>query len=160
MALVQRTHLVRLTFRDDDQTESTCEVNLASGVDLDSALTFLAGWRSIIAALSSAVCVASDLLVRLAETHTAGAGLDSDVTRQGTFIFTTAAAGLAVVRVPSIESSRLESTGPYAGIRIDQSQAAVGALIDALTNGLAGVEPCGPFVSDLVTIDQAYKELF
>jgi len=156
--LVQRTHLVRLRFRDDDFTESTCEVNLSPALSLSAALVFLASWRNLVRALSSAVCIESDLLVRWTETITRGAGTQADVFRHGVFIFETAVPDLAIVHVPSIDLSVLETTGAFAGIRIDQTDSDVAAFIDALCNGLGGVQACDPFDHDLVQISQAYQE--
>lgn len=160
MALVQRTHLLRLRFRDNDLAESTCEINLSSGVGLSSALTFLASWRAIVISLSSATCTDADLIVRYVEPAPASAGAGSDCLRSGTFILDTATADLAVVRVPSIDVTMLESSGPYAGIRVDQTITAIIDFVAALTSGIGGVEPCDPFASDLVIIDQAFKEQF
>lgn len=158
MSIVQRTHLIRLRFRDNDLTESTCEANLSYSVAESTALTFLASWRSIVSALSSAVCIEADLLVRWTETNSSGAGSQSDSFRHGVFIIETAVPDLAVIRVPSIDLSLLETTGPFAGIRIDQSNTDVIAFIDALCNGIGGIQPCDPFGNDLVQISQAYKE--
>jgi len=160
MALVQRTHLLRLRFRDNDLAESTCEINLPTGVGLSSALTFLVSWRAIVVQVSSAVCIDADLIVRYIEPAPASAGAGSDCLRSGTFILNTATADLAVVRVPSIDAALLESSGPYAGIRVDQSITAIIDFVAALTSGIGGVEPCDPFVSDLVSIDQAFREQF
>jgi len=160
MALVQQTLLARLRFRDNDGAESTCQTNLATSVSPASALTFVSSWRSIVSALSSAVCIEADVVLRWSETATGGAGAQSDALRHGVFIFETAVPDLATVRVPSLDQSLLETSGPYADIRIDQTLTAVADFIAALTAGAAGVQPCDPFENDLLTIAEAYKEQF
>lgn len=160
MALIEQTRFVRLRFRDNDGAESTCQTNLAISVSHASALAFLSSWRGVVAALSSAVCIEADIVLRWTETTPAPAGAQSDITRHGVFIFDTPVPAFATVRVHSIADTFLETVGPYAGIRIDQTLAAVLDFISALTTGVAGVQPCDPFVNDLLTIAEAYKEQF
>lgn len=160
MALIEQTRMVRLRFRDNDGAESTCQTNLAISVSPASALTFLSSWRGVVAALSSAVCIEADIILRWTEPTPAPAGALSDVERQGVLIFTTPAPTFAVVRVHSLDESFLESSGPFAGIRIDQTLATVQDLALALATGVAGVQACDPFLNDLLSIAQAYKEQF
>jgi hypothetical protein len=158
MALIEQSRMVRLLFRDDDNAESTCQTNLPISVSPASALTFLSSWRGVVSALSSAVCIEADIILRWTETTPGPAGVLSDVQRQGVFIFNTPVPDFATVRVISIDDSFLETVGPYAGIRIDQTLTAVSDFIAAITAGLSGIQPCDPFVNDLLTIAQAYKE--
>lgn len=123
-------------------------------------LAFMSSWRGLVESLSDAVCLDSDLLVRWKETTEPAAGVSSSVLRQGVLIFSTPTPDLATIRIPSIDQALLETSGPYAGIAIDQTQPAVIALVNALTSGAAGVEPCDPFVLDLVALSTAYVELF
>jgi hypothetical protein len=160
MALIEQTRLARLRFRDDDGAESTCQTNLPVGTSHSAALAFLASWRGVVSALSSALCIEADLILRWTEPTPAPAGALSDVERHGVLIFTTPAPTFAAVRVHSLDESFLESVGPFAGIRIDQSLGAVQSLITALATGTAGVQPCDPFLNDLGTVAQAYKEQF
>jgi hypothetical protein len=158
MALVQRPHLARLRFRDDDLAESTCEAQLGSGVDPASAAAWLASWRTLVAAVSSAVCTDADLLIRYVETTPATPGVDSDCQREAVLIFDAGVPALAVVRVPSIAESMLLASGPYAGIAIDQANADVAALLGALSAGLGGTQPIDPFGVDLGDLVQAYMQ--
>lgn len=160
MALIEQTRLVRLRFRDNDGAESTCQANLSVSVSHSSALAFLSSWRGVVGALSSAVCVEADVVLRWTETQPAAADASSDIHRQGVFIFNTPMPDLATVRIHSIDDTFLETVGPYAGIRIDQTLSAVSDLIAALTTGAAGVQACDPFVNDLLTIADAYREQF
>lgn len=157
MALVQRTHIIRLRFVDNDGAQSTCEINLAVGTAYATALAFAAAWRPLVEQLSDAVCIASDLLIRWTETNAPASGSASDVQRNGVFIFG-AALEMAALHVPSLDLRVLESTGPYAGIRIDQTRPSVQAFAAALANGLNGVQPCDPFAVDLGPLTRAYRE--
>lgn len=150
--------LARLTFRDDDGAEATCQANLPAGVGASAGLSFVTSWRPVVAALSSATCVEYELILRWAQTSVADVGPSTDVHRHGVLIFDTAVPDLATVRVPSLDQDLLETTGPFAGVHIDQTQTAVIDLVAALTDGLDGVEPCDPFASDLVTLSTAFVE--
>lgn len=160
MAIVARTLVVRLWWKDNDGAESFSLVNLPSSTAISSALSFATSWRGLASAISTAFCFGYDLIIRFAENTVPAAGGASDTDRRGVFIFGDDPGQLAVVRVPSIDLALLESSGPYAGIRIDQTNTDIAAIIDALCNGLAGVQPCDPFGNDITLISQAYKEQF
>lgn len=150
--------MVRLWFRDNDATESSSLVNIPAATDLDSAQSFLFSWRELASAISSAFCYGADLIVRYADNESPAASALSDVDRHGVFIFGEDPDSLAVVRVPSIDQAMLESSGPYEGIAIDQSDSAVIAAVAALTDGIAGVMPCDPLANDLGVLVTAYKQ--
>lgn len=143
MAFIQRNHLVRLRFVDNDGAESTCDLNLAPSVDLDTALAFADQWRVLVAALSSAVCVTCDVIVRWSETNPSPP--PSDVARAGVFTFYTVniPKDRFVFTVPAITASVSEPEGPYAGVAIDPENPAVTALVDQLIgeNGISSVAP-------------------
>lgn len=158
MAIVAITMRVRLWFRDNDGAESSSLVNIPAGTALDSALAFMASWRLLAMAISSAGCYDAELLVRYAESEYWGAPVGSDVNRQGVLIFGTDPSALAVVRVPSLDTALLLSSGPYAGIAIDQAAPAVAALVTALASGLSGVSACDPLADDLGALATAYMQ--
>jgi len=150
--------LARLWFRDNDGAESNCDVNLPAATDLDSALSFLASWRVMVATLSSATCFEVELFIRYVDSTPMTPAMGSSVLRHGVFIFGSEPSDMAIVRVPSIAPALLESSGPFAGIAIDLAAADVIAAVAALASGLAGVEPCDPFAIDLGDLVTAYKE--
>lgn len=160
MALIQLPTMTRLRFQDNDLAVSACQTHIPPAISAAAGLSFLASWRGVVQSLSDAVCIDSDLLVRWKENTEPVAGSSSAVLRQGTFIFTTPTPDLATIRVPSIDQALLETSGPYAGIAIDQTQPAVIAFVSAITGGLTGVQACDPFVLDLVALSSAYVELF
>jgi hypothetical protein len=158
VAWIEQTMLARLTFRDDDGAEATCQANLPVAAGASAGLSFLTSWRAIVAVLSSATCIEAELILRWSQTSAPDVGPSTDVHRHGVLIFNTAVPDLAVVRVPSLDQDLLEMTGPFAGVHIDQAQTAVIDLVTALTDGMSGVEPCDPFVNDLVTLSTAFVE--
>jgi hypothetical protein len=160
MGWIEQTRVIRLRFRDNDGAESTCQTNLPTGISHADALAFLLSWRGLVSVLSSAVCIEADLFLRWVETMPDAASASADLRRHGVLIFSTPAPTFAAVRVHSLDESYLESVGPFAGIRIDQTLAAVQDLALALSTGVAGVQACDPFLNDLLSIAQAYKEQF
>lgn len=158
MALVAKTLLARVWFRDNDGAESYCDVNLPAATAIDSALSFLASWRIMLANLSSAACYQVELFVRFVDSTPIGADPGSDVLRHGVFIFGSEPETMAIVRLPSIMPALLESGGPFAGIAIDLANPDVAAVVAALASGLAGVAPCDPLAVDLGDLATAYRE--
>jgi hypothetical protein len=108
--------------------------------------------------VSSALCVELDIIARWTETLTTTAGEESAVGRQGTFLFEAASGNFAVVRVPSLDSSLLLTTGPFANIAIDLAATPITDLVTALASGVAGIEACDPWGLDLVELAVAYME--
>lgn len=160
MSLAQRTITARLRFRDNDGAESTCDSNVLSSVSPDDAIDFLLALAPLVQAISSATLVSCDVIIRYTDSTPGSPDIGSDVNYQGTLIFNTASLDLATVRIPSLDTAYLETTGPFAFIRIDQTITAIQDLIVALADGLSSVEACDPFASDLVSINVAYAEQF
>lgn len=158
MAYVALPMRVRLLWVDDDSTESTSIIHIPAATDFDSALSFLTSWRQLAIAISSATCYGADLIVRYSENESPAPGADSDVLRSGVLLFGIDPLARTVVRVPSIDTSVAESSGPYAGIAIDQSNTAIVALVTALDSGIAGTEPCDPFGDDIGVLSTALIE--
>lgn len=156
MSFSQKTYLCRYRFRDNDGAESTCEVQLHPEESVGAALSFCGLLRPIIQALSDAVCIEADLFVRWHQITTSV--LASNTLDQGTFIFNTDVPDLAIIRIPSIKTSVLESSGPYEGIRIDQSHTDVATFVAAVTGGI-GIESASALGDDLVTLAEAFREL-
>lgn len=158
MALAARTQLARVWFRDNDGAESYCDVNLPGSTSPDSALSFLASWRGMVEALSSAACFEVELFIRFTDSTPPSAASGSSVLRHGVFIFGSDPDAMAIVRLPSIAPELLESSGPFAGIAIDLAAPGVADLVAALASGLAGVAPCDPLAVDLGDLAAAYRE--
>jgi hypothetical protein len=158
--LAQQTSLIRLRYRDNDLTDSTCQVNFTPDVDPSTLLSLVSSWRALISAISSAVCVESDVIVRYSDPSQPAAGMASSVKRSGTFIYDNGAASLVVLRIPSIRSDLILSSGPYAGIGIDVDNADVMDYVNAVMGGISGISVCDPFGSDVVALSNAFVEQF
>jgi len=158
MALVALTMRVRLLWRDNDGAESTTIVNIPAATGFGSALSFLASWRPLASAISSAYCYGADLLIRYAENETWPAPAGTDVQREAVLIFGADPTSLAAVHVPSINLEYVLASGPYAGIALDTAAPALAAFIAALASGLAGVAACDPLAADLGELATAYMQ--
>ena len=158
MALVAIPMRVRLLWVDNDGAESSSIVNIPAATGLDSALSFLASWRQLAMAISSATCYGADLIVRYGENASFSASGSSDVLRSGVLIFGSDPDGLAAVHVPSIDGALILASGPYAGIALDTAAPALAAFIAALASGLAGVAACDPLAADLGELATAYMQ--
>lgn len=158
MSVIAITQVLRLRWRDNDGAETFSLLNIGASVDYVSALSWLASFYGISAPMSTALIIGADLLIRYAENTNITSVDTSDTRRQGVFIFGESPDGLAVVRLPSILESVLMTSGPYAGIEIDQSLPAVAAFVAALTNGIGGVIPCDPMAIDLGDLATAYMQ--
>lgn len=158
MSFIAITQVVRLRWRDNDGAETFSLLNIGAEIDYVSALSMLASFYGLSVPMSTALAIGADLLIRYAENTNITSVSTSDTRRQGIFIFGEAPDGLAVVRLPSILESMLTTSGPYAGIAIDQSIPAVAAFISALVSGIGGVVPCDPMAIDLGDIAAAYMQ--
>ena len=160
MSLAQQTSLIRLWFRDNDNTETSCQVQFATIHSGDVLLPLVSGWAALVSALSDAVLVRAELIMRWNENAPGSAAVPSNVRRSGTFTLETTATALSIVRVPSINEVYILSTGPYTGIGLDTSNADVTALISALTGGISAITPCDPFGADITALSNAFVELY
>lgn len=160
MTFVQQTTLVRLRYRDNDGAESTCQVNFASSVSYDTLLSLIPSWRFRVDALSTAVCIAGDLVIRFAEKDTITAGPQSNTRRSGLFSYDTAASLFYTYHLPSIAQDFIMQSGPFPGIQIDLALPDVIAMTDAFSNGLSGTQPCDIDATDLLSVSNAYVEQF
>jgi hypothetical protein len=158
MALVATTMRVRLLWIDNDGAESSSMINIPAATGLDSALSFLASWRQLAMAISSATCYGADLIVRYGENENFSASDGSDVLRNGVLIFGADPDGLAAVHVPSIDVALILTSGAYAGIALDLAAPALAAFIAALASGIAGVAACDPLAADLGDLTTAYMQ--
>ena len=146
MAWVQQGHTVLFRFRDNDGAESTCEARLRVSVSLDTALSFAAALRPLVAALSDAALITCDVIASWVETAPAVLGT-APVDRAGIFLFRTANIPWEryVFALPSLRDDLVLSAGDFAGVQIDADNADVAAFVAAMTDGLGGVRVRAPW---------------
>ena len=147
MAWVQQAHSVIYRFRDNDGAESTCALHLAVGVPLDTALSFAAALRPLVAALSDAALITYNLVIKWVETTPGNPDATSRVSRDGVFLFLTSniPEERYILALPSIRSDLVRADGDFAGIQLDSEAADVAAFTAAMIAGLDGVRPVAPW---------------
>lgn len=160
MAFAQQTTLIRLRFRDNDGSESTCQVNFAPSVGVDTVLSLVAPFRTLIQGLSTAKCIEADAVWRWNDTAHYAISDTSNTRRSGAFSFETSATTLYFFRIPSINPSFIMESGDYANIAIDITNSTVMDFINAMTGGISGVAPCNQFLNDLTGISTAFVEQY
>lgn len=160
MAWVQAITLLRFYFRDNDNTTTYCEAKYAASVDLDSLLSLLPSWTSIIAPLTNAVCVERTMTAQYKETATPAPAIGSNVKSSAVFYFSNAAGEISTARIPSIKPAYIESSGPYAGIALVTGDPTIGAFTDMLIFGDRVVNPCDQHGNDLETYLSGMVEIF
>jgi hypothetical protein len=69
----------------------------------------------------------------------------SNAKRQSVLLFETEAGQIYTVAIPGLISTKLLTVGPYAGVQLDQSDSAIGALVELLVNGNGTVRPVAPW---------------
>jgi hypothetical protein len=152
--------LLRFRYIDNDMTTSPCQINFPSSIDPSTLLSQASLWRALFDALSSAVCIGYDVVVRETTDTPPNPGVASSVKRSGAFVFDTNTATLTIMRVPSIRNDLILTSGIYAGIGIDLADSDVSAFTDAMIYGLSGIHPSDPFGIDIVALSNGIVEQY
>jgi hypothetical protein len=154
MALAAKpTISIVFSFRDDDGKNSTTEFTIPGSTTAANALAFAAAVRLLIAALTDSTLTGYNVILGFVEAGALVIG-SSDVENKGLFLLKAANAGQSTITVPS----PLESILQLNNQDIDHANTDVEAFEDALTLGIAGVQPCSASGSDYTTIYDAYKQ--
>lgn len=154
MAFVAKpTITVSYSFRDNDGKTSTFAVTIPGATAPADAVAFADALRPLAAALSDAVIVGQNVLIGSYE-DAIPAIPRSDVEDKGLFQFNTANGLPVTLTIPSIIEGALQTNNQD----IDQALAAVGAFVDAMTLGVATVQPVNASGGDLTTVKAAYKQ--
>jgi hypothetical protein len=138
------TVAVELMYKDNDGGQAKVTIRLPFGASRDTALAAGQTIAGAISALSDALLVSITARYNLEDTSPDAPGILSNV---GYYLCLYYSNDLDTepVFVPSPNPAVLETTGSFAGIRLDLSNPAVVALADALTDALA--ETLGPDAS-------------
>jgi hypothetical protein len=151
--VVKPTITITFTFRDNDGKESTTEVLLPGATTAAAAITYATAARVLLAAVSDAVLISMNILLGYYE-NAIGTIPSSDIENKGVLLFNSANGLKSSLAIPSILESVLQGNNQD----IDQANADVSALMDAMTLGLSGTQPVNASGSDLVGVREAYKQ--
>jgi hypothetical protein len=83
---------------------------------------------------------------------------DTPLYKMGVFLLESVSGERYLVQLPSLKPSKLESTGDWAGVRIDQADTDVTAYTNMLIDGDGTVAPCDYSNLDLIQLNEAYMQ--
>ena len=146
------TYRATIRARDDDGAITT------------SRLAYLepAGARAHLAALLPLVAAVSNCAIEgatLGNTNYISdipPGVGADVHRQVVLLVRCDDDSLAVLAIPGRELGIVLADGPLAGVGVDPTNAAVAALVAALTTGIGGAVPVSPVGRPMVALEAGY----
>lgn len=141
------------SFRDDDAKNATSEIMIPGATTAANALTFAAAYAPLLAALSDGTLTGYNVILGFAEAASLVIG-PSDIENKGLLLLSAANAIKSSITIPSVLESILQPNNQD----IDQTNSAVSDLLDALTLGIGGVQPCNASGSDLIVVRESYKQ--
>ena len=146
---------VELVMQDDSGSTSAVTLfapSSATIADIDASITVVA---SILASLSGAVLITTRIRYKWVPDSPVPAGGSTPITRTGIFFFSTGSSTPdALISIPAIKDSVIETSGPGAGVRIDLSNADVTAFASAVVdNGFSN-----PFADVFELLFAAYLQ--
>lgn len=154
--MIQSQPYVQLVGVDDSQSVGYVRLHVRRSLDRTQVEAGAAAMRARLRSVSSIAFVRDNIIFPGVETapRTPAAGVQLD--RRGVFIFGTVSPDeFALVELPGIVDSVLVTTGPTAGLNIDQAAPAVQAFVAQLTNG----SWCNEFGYPLTTLEAAYVQI-
>lgn len=126
-----------------------------TGVDLSDIESGAGSIRSRIAACSDSVIVRQSIVLSAVESPRPDAVGGAGVERVGALIFSCDSDELCLAEIRGIKDEFLVTTGPGAGILIDQTNATIADLVAEITSGIWS----NPFAFDISTLESAYLQI-
>ncbi len=149
MALIVDGVTATYTFRDNNGKESTCSFRLPTGIPVADTVTAAESLVALLTPLSNAALVRYSISRDYFENTPPTPAVESEVERKLTMTFRAGTGQTVIVNIPS----------PIFGLEIpntdivNQANPALQALIDAVVNGIGGVQ----FVSNAESNIVAYE---
>lgn len=128
---------------------------LKDGVDLSDIESAAATIRSLIAGCSDAVFVRQSVVFSAVESPRPDAIGGAESSRVGSLIFSCDTDELYIAEIHGLKDEFLVTTGPGAGILIDQTNTTIASLVDELISGIWS----NPFAFDLAELESAYLQI-
>jgi hypothetical protein len=164
MNLVQRPTLVELILRDASQ-EPTWILEKNKGqiqhwvnMSLGAAAieSYLAALAQRVEPLTDAEIVGATITYQYFATNALPAVAGNYNRHAAIFILSDATGDGFIVEIPAFKPAKLETSGQWAGIQVNQADPDVAALVNLLVNGNGTVSPVTHALNDLTTLDTAY----
>lgn len=151
----QQSPFIRLSLLDASDSAAGAQAWIRSGSTVADGESALITFTSVIGALSDAAIVSRQIVFRGVESPRPTPPGVAPVAGAGVFVFSCSEPDTyAVVVVPGLRSDLLLTTGPGAGVLIDQAAPAVVTLADVLITG----DYCNPFGVQLVALESAFYQ--
>jgi hypothetical protein len=146
------TYRAAIRARDDDGAISTSRLAYLEPAGARAHLTAL---LPLIAAVSNCA-IEGAILSNTNYISDTPPGVGADAHRQVVLLLRCADDSLAVMAIPGVEAGVVLTTGPTAGVGVDPTNAAVVALVAALTTGIGGAVPVSPVGQPMLELVGAY----
>lgn len=130
------TAKTRLVFRDRDGQEASTHIYLPFAYTLDQIFAFVNAAIPRYLAVSNAIIVRVEVVYEWYYRNLPEAEEGSDSTRTLLLFYRNENGTIDVLSIVSPRNTIYETTGPYAGIRIDKNHPAIVAWQDITVNGL------------------------
>lgn len=154
MALTAKPTLsLVITWRDNDGAQATTEIQLPGATTPAAAATFASSMIPLLEPLSSAIIVGYNVIFGQIENNIPAIP-ESDVEDKGFFLFNTANGNRSSITIPGFLNTLLLDDNTD----INLADADVDAFVDALTLGLAALQPSNNSGADIVSVREAYKQ--
>lgn len=153
--MVYELPLINLGVLDASGSRSTVGIRLRAGTDVPDARNAVDLFTSHVTALSGASVERQSIIYRGVESPRPAAPGGTSASHAGVFVFACSEPETyAVVQLPGLRPDLLLTTGPAAGIAIDQTAPDVVSFVDTLISG----NYCNPFGLQLVALAAAFLQ--
>lgn len=157
MALTDIVIAVRYYFRDSDGKSLWCEIWLDPS-NYEGAFLFSQRLTAKLAPLTSCLFDYAQFSYRRRESTAMPGDTTGNLYNHGAFVFLSAPEQRHVLAVPAIKSDLLATSGDWAGIALDTTNADVAAWVDNLLNGDGTTSACDYNENDLTSLVAAYLQ--
>lgn len=149
---------IYVRYRDAKGHIASAYIHVAATTPYAQSFPYANDWADACIPVSGAEVIGHDIVANTKAMATPAPGPGSQAHRQGVLLFgTTEPEDRYIVEIPSIKEELLETTGEYAGVKIDITQPSVQALVDLLIDGNGTLAPIGMAGHDLTTLITAYQ---
>lgn len=158
MAIVPGTIKLSMNYVDDDLATAGHTVDFPVGTALADVQAYATAYAALIDPVTDCALTGYTVTQEYYDNAYPVAAAGSDVENKGYLVIRTVANGIKTMTWPGIIESVLLNNITPPGTYIDLANAAVAALVSALTTGIAGTAPSNSRGNDLLSIKEAYKK--
>jgi hypothetical protein len=158
MDFIQRPTAIEVLTRDESKNEGRVRQWVPMSLAHTAIELYLPTLGQRVEVLSDAQITGATITYLYVSRSATSAAADSQIARMGVFILQDAAGYRHTLTVPALKASKLEASGPWAGIRIDQHDPDVAALVNLLVAGNGTLQPVTYQLGDIITLTTAFLQ--